>query len=293
MRKKSVGLIRSDQTFLLFEPFYCRLGQNDNFVFGIYTRSIQSKTNLYAKKTLLSDRGSGRHPSSGRRLQFRRHGRKAGSGTRNPDSPRADPLGRCRAGRSGALRPAGPACRVDRRDRRRADRGRLHALRQPDRPRHVLRSGRHRQRRGPDARLHPRRAESAAPQHLRSGSRRRSGGAVRRICEKRGRGVRRPAVGDHKLRDNAEDNLSEFPALADHGGRGHPVAVGSERGPRTARKPRRLPPVSGLRRRAARAAHEPEQRLQVLLLAQRQRHGRPPFRRTGPFGGDVRKDRRI
>ena len=76
MRKKSVGLIRSDQTFLLFEPFYCRIGQNDNFVFGIYTRSIQSKTNLYAKKTLLSDRGSGRHPSSGRRLQFRRHGRK-------------------------------------------------------------------------------------------------------------------------------------------------------------------------------------------------------------------------
>ena len=73
MRKKSVGLIRSDQTFLLFEPFYCRLGQNNNFVFGIYdTRSIQSKTNLYAKKTLLSDRGSGRHPSSGRRLQFRR-----------------------------------------------------------------------------------------------------------------------------------------------------------------------------------------------------------------------------
>lgn len=76
MRKKSVGLIRSDQTFLLFEPFYCRIGQNDNFVFGIYTRSIQSKTNLYAKKTLLSDRGSGRHPSSGRRLQFRRHGQK-------------------------------------------------------------------------------------------------------------------------------------------------------------------------------------------------------------------------
>ncbi|MFQ8748148.1 MAG: SusE domain-containing protein [Alistipes finegoldii] len=85
----------------------------------------------------------------------------------------------------------------------------------------------------------------------------------------------------------------ELPALADHGGCGHPVAVGSERGPRTARKPRRLPPVSGLRRRAARAAHEPEQRLQILLLAQRQRHGRSPFRRTGPFGGDVRKDRRI
>lgn len=87
MRKKSVGLIRSDQTFLLFEPFYCRLGQNDNFVFGIYTRSIQSKTNLYAKKTLLSDRGSGRHPSSGRRLQFRRHGRKTGSGTATLTAP--------------------------------------------------------------------------------------------------------------------------------------------------------------------------------------------------------------
>lgn len=293
MRKKSAELIRFDQTFLLFEPFYCRLVQNDNFVFGNDTRSIQSKTNLYAKKTLLSDRRSRRRPPAGRRLQFRRHGRKTGSGTRNPDSPRADPFGRRRADRPGALRPTGPARRMDRRDRRRADRGRLHALRQPDRPRHVLRSGRHRQGRGPDARLHPRRAESAASQHFRSGSRHRSGGAVRRICEKRGRGVRRPAVGDHKLRDNAEDDLSEFPALADHGRRGHPVAVGSERGPRTARKPRRLPPVSGLRRRAARAAHEPEQRLQILLLAQRQRHGRPPFRRTGPFGGDVRKDRRI
>lgn len=50
MRRKSAELIRFDQTFLLFEPFYCRLVQNDNFVFGNDTRSIQSKPTYMRRK---------------------------------------------------------------------------------------------------------------------------------------------------------------------------------------------------------------------------------------------------